>query len=149
MTAVDIATKWASPTAVLLVDDDADFRLMFKNMASTFGLDIDEAVGVSHAREAMASREYRAVFLDLHLGDGTALDLLSDVSLIKMPVVLITGHLNSPLLDQALRYGPCAFMRKPADFSYARLEQLLVFLNLRYVTLTGEVRHKPGAHLFA
>jgi len=150
MTAADIAAKWASPTEVLLVDDDADFRSMFKSLASSFGLVIDEASGVSHAREAMTSREYRAVFLDLFLRDGTALDLLPELSLNKIPVVLIAGYLDSPLLDQALGYGPCAFMRKPVDFSRDRLEQLLMLLNLRYVApSSGVVCHKPGVHLFA
>jgi len=146
MTALDLARRWAAPTPVLVVDDDAAVRRLFRRLAENFGLAVVEADGVEEARAALAAHNFRAVFLDLHLGEQSALDLMPWVGK-ETPVVLMTGHLDSPLLERALDEGPYALLRKPDDFQVERIGQVLQLLNIRHLTPSGMPQLKPAQHV--
>lgn len=146
MTALDLARKWAAPTPVLVVDDDAAFRIAFRDMAKPYGLDVVEAGTVDEARQALACHDFRAAFVDLLLGGETALDLLPAMPQ-GLPIVLITGHPDSPYLAQALDHGPFTVLRKPTDFQPRRFEQTLQFLNLRHLKKTQPIYREPSAFI--
>ena len=149
MNALELATRWAAPTYVLVVDDDAVVLSLCTKLFGHFGLVVDTASNVEEARKCISEQDYRAIFVDLHLGDATALDLMPDVPT-YVPTILFTGRLDSPILEKVLDVGPVALLRKPHDFTPPRIQQVLTLLNIRYrVPEDGPAVARVGHRLYA
>src|SRR4051794_10394463 len=66
---------------VLIVDDDAVFRQLARELLVSAGFDeISEAAGLAEANAAVARRRPDAVLLDLHLPDGDGLVLARELN---------------------------------------------------------------------
>ncbi|TLX21986.1 sigma-54-dependent Fis family transcriptional regulator [Thermomonas fusca] len=85
---------------ILIVDDDPDFGECAAAFAAQQGCEVILAPTLAQAREALAQR-MDLILLDLHLPDGSGLDLLQDIDLAQQGrIVVLTGH---PCLDSARR----------------------------------------------
>ena len=103
---------------VLVVDDDADIRLLIKTTLGQRGLTVDTVEGGAEALDLIQQNHYSVVLLDLMMPgmDGfTVLQKLNDPSM-PSPVVLVVSGADRSSIDRArgasLVHG---IVRKPFD----------------------------------
>jgi CheY-like chemotaxis protein len=110
----------ALPSTALLVDDsEVALRFLQKKLAP-FGLATDCVSHSAAAIERLARRRYDFVFLDMELGDGSALDGLGLCQHIKREpaaanVVMVTAHHSELDRVRGALAGCDGFLGKPLD----------------------------------
>jgi DNA-binding NtrC family response regulator len=100
----------------LIVEDDADSAEMMAALIASEGFTAATAHTLRDARRHLAMREPDIVLLDLHLPDGSGMDLFKEPeTLANTEVVLITGHASLETSIQALRMGAADYLIKPIN----------------------------------
>jgi DNA-binding response OmpR family regulator len=96
-----VAAVDAPRHTVLVVDDDAAIRFLFRVNRELDGWAVHEAGALEHARQALATAEVDIVLLDVHVGVDSGLDFIAEIRERNpgVPVVLLTGSVGSPSLD--------------------------------------------------
>jgi two-component system nitrogen regulation response regulator NtrX len=124
MTAQESGTReWLEgilPTRrILLVEDDSGVRRMFQSFAQDYRAKIDEAESLEEGREKIRENEYDLVFLDIILPDGSGIDLFKEIVETKpnLPAQIISGFIDSEMMDEVQKIGSAGFVRKPNDFT--------------------------------
>jgi two-component system nitrogen regulation response regulator NtrX len=134
---------------ILIVDDEADIRLLLAGVLKDEGYETREAADSTGALEAIARRRPSLVLLDIWL-QGSALDGMQLLSLVKrdhpnLPVVMISGHGNVETAVAAIKEGAYDFIEKP--FTADRL--LLVIARaieaMRLKRENDELRQRSGS----
>ena len=121
----------------LIVDDDPSFLLGLAEVVKREGFAVTSASTLEQARGEMAANPPDIVLVDLHLPDGSGLDLLDGFEATGAPeVVLITGNASVETAVDALRRGAADYLTKPVDF--ARVKMALGNL-LRTLEMKGEI----------
>ncbi len=111
------------PTArprLLVIDDEPHIGLLLRPYFEAIGYDVSLARTLAEARTALAAAAPApapiGVILDLHLPDGSGLDLLRDLRAEPrtrhLPVIVLTAEGEQVILDQAERLG-AALLTKP------------------------------------
>jgi len=110
---------------LLLVDDDPGIQFGFSRYFSKAGFEIRAVSSLAEAREALLSKPYDAIFLDMILPDGKGLDWIGEIRQQNpyTAIVVITGHGDIPLAVEAIHRGADNFLTKPVS-----LENLSVIL---------------------
>lgn len=101
---------------VLVVDNEDEIRSSVIELIKAFCPDVDELIeanSVATGLESISNNNPDVVFLDVELGDGTGMDLLSKLSQIKFHVIFITAH-NKYAID-AFRFSAIDFLLKPIN----------------------------------
>ena len=121
----------------LIVDDDASFQLGLAASIRLEGFATATASSLAAAREELAKGIPDVLFIDLHLPDGSGLELLREM---KTPpqTVLITGQASLETAVAAFRQGVVDYLTKPVDF--ARVKMLLA-----NVSRTRELEDEIGS----
>ena len=116
----------------------------------TFQLSLAEVVGgegftpvtastLAGARQQLTLGAPEAVLVDLHLPDGSGMDLLEDLAGNGPPdVILITGQATLETAVEALRRGAADYLTKPVDL--ARVKTVLANLSR-----TRELKREIGS----
>ena len=112
----------AGPRAVI-VDDDVETLKLLREFVEREGFAVTCAPSLKQAREAIAATTPDVVLIDIHLPDGSGLDLLEGLGPAAPEVVLITGQASVETAVDALRRGAADYLTKPVDF--ARLKAML------------------------
>jgi two-component system nitrogen regulation response regulator NtrX len=102
---------------ILIVDDEADIRLLISGILKDEGYQTREAANSDGALEAIRARRPTMVVLDIWL-QGSTLDGLETLGVIKrehpnLPVVMISGHGNIETAVQSIKLGAYDFVEKP------------------------------------
>ena len=102
---------------ILIVDDEADIRLLIAGILRDEGYHTREAANSEGALEAIRARRPTLVVLDIWL-QGSALDGLETLAVVKrehpgLPVVMISGHGNIETAVQSIKLGAYDFIEKP------------------------------------
>ncbi len=100
----------------LLVEDNADLRMTFREMLVELGHSVIEATSVDEASALLADvQDIQLVLSDINLqGGGTGLDLLDRIEGSQLPCLLMTSlPLSDPLHQAALTRA--TVLRKPFD----------------------------------
>ena len=107
---------------LLLVDDEPYVGLVLQPRLEAAGFDVVLARTLADARAAIAGALPDALLLDLHLPDGSGVDLLRDVRRLAggatLPVVVLTAEGEDRVLAELGRLG-AAVLSKP--FSPSKL----------------------------
>lgn len=100
-----------------MVEDDAGVRRALRRLMVAQGHHVLEAGTSAQARVALSREPVDVVVLDLHLPDGSGLDLLSGIRSVaaSASVVVLTGSDDGDEMREALRRGASAYLRKPLD----------------------------------
>ena len=126
----------ATPRA-LLVDDDLDFLGGLAELVKREGFAVQSVSTLKQARAELAVNPPDILLVDLHLPDGSGLDLLEGFAPETAPeVVLITGSASVETAVDALRRGVADYLTKPVDF--ARVKMALGTVT-RALALRGEI----------
>ncbi len=122
---------------ILIVEDDDNSAEMLAALVTDAGHTASIATDLQQARQQLVLHSPDLVLLDLHLPDGSGLDLFADERLRgDADIVLITGQASVDTSVQALRLGAADYLVKPIN-----LKQLRRVLD----RLTGSPRpHRPA-----
>jgi len=122
-------------TRLLIIDDDADIRLIVKMVLERSGAyQVVEADSGARAVELLRQATFDVLLLDYLLPDGTGLELLEKLQqeqlLAGIAVIILTAR-KDPELGQALRLaGARGMLHKPFDPGQLQVK-LEEFLGLR------------------
>jgi DNA-binding NtrC family response regulator len=143
-----------APTALLLVDDEQNFRRLTARELEHAGYAVETAGTLQEARAALARRQFHLLLLDVQLPDGNGLDLLKEVraSAPATEVVMLTAYGTVEEAIRALKQGAHDFLTKPCKFAEleAVLENALLRQGLRRgnTALEREVRRLRSGETF-
>lgn len=122
---------------ILIVDDEADIRMLTAGILEDEGYETREAGGDIKALESVKTRRPSLVLLDIWL-QGSKLDGLGILKAIKkdhpdLPVVMMSGHGTIETAVKALRDGAYDFIEKPfkTDRLLMAVERALETADLR------------------
>lgn len=102
---------------LLLVDDDAPFRMRLQTMLSRKGFAVTAVGSLAEARvEATRIKPTHAV-VDMRLEDGNGLDLVKELRIMSpdVRIVMLTGYGNLATAVAAVKAGAVDYLAKPAD----------------------------------
>ncbi|MFP4481449.1 MAG: HD domain-containing phosphohydrolase [Thermovirgaceae bacterium] len=107
---------------VLYVEDDLrDTDLVVRAMAKRAPhIGIDNVTSIEEARKRLeGTRQYDLVLADLHLPDGTGLDLLREIRTREIPiaVVILTGHGDEETVVSVIKAGADDYLPKRPGFT--------------------------------
>jgi DNA-binding NtrC family response regulator len=123
----------------LLVDDDVNFVLGLAEVVGREGFTTKTATSLKEARNEIVKAAPDVLLIDLHLPDGSGLDLVKEFE--ENPgseIVLITGHGTIETAVEAMRHGASDYLVKPVDFARVRMV-------LANVTRTRELKQQIGS----
>jgi two-component system nitrogen regulation response regulator NtrX len=133
---------------ILIVDDEADIRLLLAGVLKDEGYETREAADSDGALEAIRWRRPSLVLLDIWL-QGSALDGMEVLRLVKrdhphVPVVMISGHGNVETAVAAIKEGAYDFIEKPfkADRLLLVVERAIEAMRLKREN--DELRQRSG-----
>jgi two-component system nitrogen regulation response regulator NtrX len=102
---------------ILIVDDEADIRLVIKGILNDEGLSVREAANADETMKAIAARKPNLVILDIWLTNSTkdGMQILQHIrkEFPDMPVIMISGHGNIETAVAAIKHGAYDFIEKP------------------------------------
>ncbi len=123
----------------LLVDDDVPFISGLAEVVGLEGFTTRIAHSLKEARAELARTPPDAVLIDLHLPDGTGLDLFKELEATpRTEIILITGQASVDTAVEAMRRGASDYLVKPVDIS--RVKSVLA-----HVTRTRELKEQIGS----
>src|SRR5688572_28000954 len=122
----------------LLVDDDVNFILGLAEVVGREGFTTKTAHALKEARIELGKAIPDVVLVDLHLPDGSGLDLFKDLEgNPATEVILITGQASVDTAVEAMRKGASDYLVKPVDM--ARVKGVLA-----NVVRTRELKEQIG-----
>jgi len=116
-------------TRILVVDDDPEITAMLARSLGRQGFEIDATSSAEEALARSASASYAAAILDLVMPGRDGADLAAALreKIPGLPIALLTGYTQSPLIEAARRQPATAVFTKPvsigdlADFLKAEI----------------------------
>jgi DNA-binding NarL/FixJ family response regulator len=103
------------PPAILIVDDDADFRRAARELLIVRGYEVaGEAASLGEARAAVESQRPDGILLDVTLPDGDGVDLAADLCAAQpaLRVLLTSTNEGAASTGDVERCGAAGFVRK-------------------------------------
>jgi DNA-binding response OmpR family regulator len=138
---------------ILIVDDEADIRMLMAGVLTDEGYDTRDAADGHSAIEALRSRMPSLVILDIWLQDS-ALDGLDVLKIIvrdypNLPVVMISGHGTIEVAVNSIKLGAYDFIEKPfkADHLLLVVERAIEAAQLRQENEELRLRAGPPSDL--
>ena len=105
---------------VLVVDDEADIRVLIQDILVDEGYGVEVAANAEEARAAKSRRKFDLVLLDIWMPDTDGITLLrewSDGGELNCPVVIMSGHGTVDTAVEATRLGAFDFVEKPLSLA--------------------------------
>jgi DNA-binding NtrC family response regulator len=109
-----------SGSHVLVVDDEADIRVLIQDILSDEGYGVTVAANAEEARTAKASERFDLILLDIWMPDTDGITLLREWSEggdMNCPVVIMSGHGTVDTAVEATRLGAFDFVEKPLSLA--------------------------------
>ena len=105
---------------VLVVDDEADIRVLIQDILVDEGYGVTAAANAEEARAARAAAKFELILLDIWMPDTDGITLLrewSDSGDLNCPVVIMSGHGTVDAAVEATRLGAFDFIEKPLSLA--------------------------------
>ncbi|MGH7500312.1 MAG: response regulator [Longimicrobiales bacterium] len=108
-----------NPATILLVEDEAVLRRVFRTLLEASGYRVREAGTADEALVAIAAQKPSLVLLDLGLPDGSGLDvariLRADAGTADIRIVAMTGRSGPETKRSVLEIGCLGLLVKPIE----------------------------------
>ena len=115
-------------TEILIVDDNADIRVILDDMIKDAGFKTRLAANYNQALSEIDKKIPDVAIIDVKLdkGDNDGIELLNHLKQKNkdVPVIIISGHANIEMAIDSLKSGAFEFIQKPFD-----RERLMNFVN--------------------
>jgi DNA-binding NtrC family response regulator len=129
----------ATPTKLLVIDDDRQTLEVISDSLAAEGLEISTAEDAETGFELFLQNRPRLVLLDFVLPGVTGTELLERMIATDpaVNVILITGHYSTESAIEAIQKGACDYLTKPLDMRRLRdrIGSVLSEAELRHKTL--------------
>jgi len=104
---------------VLIVDDEEEIVAFMSRFLKRLEIDSVLAISGQEALEKYNQDKFDCVFLDVHLGDISGIEVLKKIKEINPneKVVIITGSMGFDNHQKVLEYGAIDYIQKPIDLS--------------------------------
>ena len=105
---------------ILVVDDEPDIRTLIKEILEDEGFSVETAADALQAREIRRSFNPDLVLLDIWMPGTDGIALLKEwkeKELIRIPVIMISGHGTVETAVEATRIGAYDFIEKPLSLA--------------------------------
>ena len=105
---------------ILVVDDEPDIRTLIKEILEDEGFSVETAADALQAREIRRSFNPDLVLLDIWMPGTDGIALLKEwkeKELIRIPVIMISGHGTVETAVEATRIGAYDFIEKPISLA--------------------------------
>jgi CheY-like chemotaxis protein len=108
--------------SVLVVDDDQDTREVMAALLGSFDCSVSTAPTVAAALDAARQTSFDVLISDIHLPDGTGVQLLGKLRLRKcgMHGIAVSGAVSPEDVDRAKAAGFGTYLKKPITFGQLR-----------------------------
>jgi DNA-binding NtrC family response regulator len=112
----------ADKKRVLIVDDDGNLCQQLGKIVEFFGYESVLAGTNAEARQHIRNSPPDLVVADLHLPDGTGLDLLHEIHAAApgLPVIILTGYPTQESIRRTLLEGGYTYLAKPVALDQLR-----------------------------
>ena len=107
--------RLATPAKLLLIDDNEQWLTLTRQLLTkTAEFDVVTATSLSTGRQQLTATAFDCVVCDYRLGDGTGLELLSEVrdSHPELPFVLVTSRGDESVAAEAISQGVTDYIPK-------------------------------------
>jgi two-component system response regulator RegA len=103
--------------SLLIVDDDAPFRIRLARAMERRGFDVVAVDTVNMGIEVAHESAPRYAVVDLRLGDGSGLDVVKALRDARPDarIVMLTGYGNIATAVAAVKFGAVDYLPKPSD----------------------------------
>lgn len=103
--------------SLLIVDDDKAFCQRLARAMEARGFDVTAVSSVAEGHEALGRAAPAFAVIDMRLGDGNGLDVISDLKARRPDAraVVLTGYGNITTAVTAVKLGAFDYLAKPAD----------------------------------
>ena len=106
-------------TEILIIDDNADIRLILNELISDAGYKTRVAANYNQALSEIDKKLPDVAIIDVKLdkGDNDGIELLNHIKKKNkdIPVIIISGHANIEMAVNSLKSGAFEFIQKPFD----------------------------------
>ena len=102
---------------LLVLDDEESLAELLSTALTEAGYSVQVAHSLAAARALLAQQEFDVALLDLHLPDGSGLQLLEEMGSQGTEAIVVTGSLDVPSAIQAMKLGASDYLVKPALIS--------------------------------
>ena len=134
---------------ILVVDDEADIRMLIKGILNDEGLSVREAANADETFNAIRARRPNLVILDIWLNNSTmdGMKILQNIrkEFPEMPVIMISGHGNIQTAVEATRLGAYDFIEKPFKSDRLILQVQHALDAARLKRENGDLKLRAGA----
>ncbi|MGB5488915.1 MAG: ATP-binding protein, partial [Lysobacterales bacterium] len=115
---------------LLWVDDDQDILSLYRVVLESWGLHVFTASSVARAKDMMKSHDCPIIITDMHLADGSGLELFNDLRAEQPAIagIIVSGSGLVDLTPGISGSGISAFLQKPIDTDrlYKEIATLLI-----------------------
>jgi two-component system response regulator RegA len=113
----DKETVEAADRSLLLVDDDKPFLDRLARAMETRGFTVTACGSVADGLESIARNPPAFAVVDMRLGDGNGLDVISELKTRRPDArgIILTGYGNITTAVTAVKLGAFDYLAKPAD----------------------------------
>lgn len=107
--------RTSAPRSLLWIDDDVEGVALGARLLALEGVSVEVAANGRDGLRKASESPYSLILLDLHLPDGSGLDILQALATrgVSTPVVLVTGYASLPIAVRAVRLGATDVQSKP------------------------------------
>ncbi len=112
---------------ILLLEDEYSFRMSIKEYLADMGFFVDDFRNGEDALNAVYSKTYDVLLLDIKVPKKSGMDVLSELrrTSVKTPVIFISSITDMEQLEKSYEAGCCDYVRKPFQLKelYLRIMQ--------------------------
>ena len=103
---------------ILIIDDEVDITTTLQRFFERARHDVISAHSSEEGLAAFRRVRPDLVLLDLHLPDGSGMDILAQIKDENAAVIMITGHGDIELAVTAMQHGAENFLTKPVELTH-------------------------------
>ena len=113
----EAVAQLGSDSSLLIVDDDKPFLQRIARALETRGFSVETAESVEEAVQKVQVRPPAFAVVDMRLGDGNGLDVVSAIRDKRgdTRTIILTGYGNIATAVTAVKLGAVDYLSKPAD----------------------------------
>lgn len=114
---------------VLIVDDELEYCLSMKDLFEESGFSCSHSTDPDRVLDLLKSCEIDIILLDLKMPRMSGIDLLKKIRVYnsRIPVIIVSGHIDIETTVQAMQIGAMNVLKKPVRFS-SMLEEISCIL---------------------
>ncbi len=129
-------------TLVLLVDDSIEDRAAYKLSLERKGYKVLETRSGEECLKCVKERKFQVILLDMRLPGINGIETLKEIKKVRpdLPVIMVTGHSEDQMVENAMKSGSFAYLAKPVD-----IKKLMEVIDQTLAVEQGKSQGEKGA----